>query len=410
MRRFETIHDVVEPVEEYRPGGYHPVHLDDVICYRYKIIAKLGFGRFSTVWLAQDLVYLYDGVNVQRYVALKILKPGGPAGNTELATHQFLPSVYEQSRENVVELLNFFFEKGPNGMHLCLVFPVMLGDCQDLAVTGKPRCAADVRLISKQILLGLDVIHREGFIHCGALPSNQALCPTNTRGPADLQPANILITKIGAAEGEDQSLLDPPEFSPVKWLDGVEADNSAPRYLVPSQKRRGALDGVDFSTLLFTIGDLGSVVNNELTPIPYIAMPNLPRGYDCLKTRPATPTALRAPELIHQDKWGVGIDIWALGCLIFQLATNEPLFPIGTFGLSREDIDAEHLRQIEQVLGGGPERFVEHLAARLPADFGEQNTRSLASFLLLMLQLDPARRMGTGELLDQRYLHDAVEE
>ncbi len=56
-RRFERIHDVVESVEEYRHGGYHPVHLNDIFNYRYKIVGKLAHGQYSTVWLALDQRY-----------------------------------------------------------------------------------------------------------------------------------------------------------------------------------------------------------------------------------------------------------------------------------------------------------------------------------------------------------------
>ena len=45
----------VEGPDGYRPGGYHPVHLGDVYCQRYRVIHKLGFGVYSTVWLARDL-------------------------------------------------------------------------------------------------------------------------------------------------------------------------------------------------------------------------------------------------------------------------------------------------------------------------------------------------------------------
>ena len=55
MPRFERIYDVVEPVEEYRAGGYHPVHLDNIFNQRYHILGKWAFGQFSTVWLAKDL-------------------------------------------------------------------------------------------------------------------------------------------------------------------------------------------------------------------------------------------------------------------------------------------------------------------------------------------------------------------
>lgn len=42
MRRFEHIHQVVEPVEEYRAGGYHPVHLEDAFKQRYRIVGEMG--------------------------------------------------------------------------------------------------------------------------------------------------------------------------------------------------------------------------------------------------------------------------------------------------------------------------------------------------------------------------------
>lgn len=47
-----------EPVEDYRPGGFHPVHFGDLLHHeQYKIVGKLGFGSFSTAWLAKDTLY-----------------------------------------------------------------------------------------------------------------------------------------------------------------------------------------------------------------------------------------------------------------------------------------------------------------------------------------------------------------
>ena len=45
----------VESPHRYRPGGYHPIHLGDVYSQRYRVIHKLGFGTYSTVWLVRDL-------------------------------------------------------------------------------------------------------------------------------------------------------------------------------------------------------------------------------------------------------------------------------------------------------------------------------------------------------------------
>lgn len=44
-----------EDLEDYCKGGYHPVHVGDTFSEgRYLIVRKLGWGHFSTVWLAKD--------------------------------------------------------------------------------------------------------------------------------------------------------------------------------------------------------------------------------------------------------------------------------------------------------------------------------------------------------------------
>lgn len=52
----------------YRKHGYHPIILGDILpkpgtcetdkskAPRYRVIQKLGFGAFATVWLARDLL------------------------------------------------------------------------------------------------------------------------------------------------------------------------------------------------------------------------------------------------------------------------------------------------------------------------------------------------------------------
>lgn len=44
-----------EDWEDYVKGGYHPVHIGDQFSEgRYTVVRKLGWGHFSTVWLAKD--------------------------------------------------------------------------------------------------------------------------------------------------------------------------------------------------------------------------------------------------------------------------------------------------------------------------------------------------------------------
>ena len=44
-----------EPLHRYKKGGYHPVALGDTLKDgRYKVLHKLGWGGYSTVWAARD--------------------------------------------------------------------------------------------------------------------------------------------------------------------------------------------------------------------------------------------------------------------------------------------------------------------------------------------------------------------
>lgn len=48
-----------EEIEEgraaYRPGGFHPVYIGDIFNDRFKVLSKIDYGRYSTVWLVRDL-------------------------------------------------------------------------------------------------------------------------------------------------------------------------------------------------------------------------------------------------------------------------------------------------------------------------------------------------------------------
>lgn len=44
-----------ESITRYCKGGYHPVRIGDIFNHdKYKIVSKLGYGVYSTVWLASD--------------------------------------------------------------------------------------------------------------------------------------------------------------------------------------------------------------------------------------------------------------------------------------------------------------------------------------------------------------------
>lgn len=51
----DCLEEEEEDMQDYKKGGYHPVHVGDTFNEsRYTVVRKLGWGHFSTVWLAHD--------------------------------------------------------------------------------------------------------------------------------------------------------------------------------------------------------------------------------------------------------------------------------------------------------------------------------------------------------------------
>lgn len=51
-----------ETIQGYKAENFYPVKLGEVIASRYQVVAKLGFGTTSTVWLCRDLKYVIQRI------------------------------------------------------------------------------------------------------------------------------------------------------------------------------------------------------------------------------------------------------------------------------------------------------------------------------------------------------------
>lgn len=162
-----------ECASEYVDGGYHPVNKGEVYYSaeipgrQYIALRKLGWGHFSTVWLAKARTYPSDPDHRDEndfYVALKFVKsnrnyteaaedeirilttlqnPAAHAGHLTLhqrlyfdrfADDQGLPSTHP-GYGRIMALLDHFTVRGPHGSHICMVFEV-LGENM-LSIVGK---------------------------------------------------------------------------------------------------------------------------------------------------------------------------------------------------------------------------------------------------------------------------------
>jgi serine/threonine-protein kinase SRPK3 len=107
----------VEDLEGYHVGGYHPVYLQDEYSDgRYRIVHKLRFGTYSTVWLAKDQ-------HMNRYVAVKIIvaEASNTSSETRILRHLSNSQPNHTGKSYVSPILDEICIDGPNGRHLCLV-------------------------------------------------------------------------------------------------------------------------------------------------------------------------------------------------------------------------------------------------------------------------------------------------
>ncbi|KAK4207539.1 kinase-like domain-containing protein [Rhypophila decipiens] len=151
----------------YRPGGFHLVHLGDTLDdgpARYKIVHKLGFGGFSTVWLARD-----EHVFQSKWVALKI----STANQWRMIRDKqdAISTMYGSGAlGNITGYRRMFTFEGPNGVHLCVVLPVLGPSASDLSrgldCRLRPWLA---RKVGYEVAKALAKLHSHDLCHGGTL-------------------------------------------------------------------------------------------------------------------------------------------------------------------------------------------------------------------------------------------------
>lgn len=125
--------ELEEDPREYHFGGYHPVNISDIYNNKYKVIRKLGWGHFATVWLVaiiDPVTKNLDPKSEYSYAALKIIKSESRYAEAALDEIKILQHVNKGSdkhpgKKHVVKLLDHFILRGPNGHHVCMVLELL---------------------------------------------------------------------------------------------------------------------------------------------------------------------------------------------------------------------------------------------------------------------------------------------
>ncbi|RVX21139.1 Protein kinase dsk1 [Vitis vinifera] len=360
-----------EGTDSYRKGGYHAVRVGDPFSGgRYIGQRKLGWGEFSTVWLAYDtrssvpdylsLHVWLEATNEEKYVALKIQK----------SAVQFAQAALHE-----IEVLSAI-------------------------ANGDPQIPS------------LDYMHRElGIIH------------------TDLKPENILLfSTIDPAKDPIRSGLTPilerPEGNPT----GGVTINSIEKKLKARARRAVA----KISGKRASMGGETPKAERSLDGID-VRCKIVDFGNACWADRQFTgeiqTRQYRAPEVVLQAGYSTSVDMWSFACTAFELATGDMLFaPKNGQGYSE---DEDHLALMMELLGKIPRKvaiggarskdlFDRHgdlkRIRRLkfwPLDrilvdrykFSESDAREFADFLVPLLDFAPEKRPTAQQCLQHPWLN-----
>ncbi|KAE8723154.1 SRSF protein kinase 1 [Hibiscus syriacus] len=399
-------------VDSYRKGGYHAVRIGDPFASgRYIAQRKLGWGQFSTVWLAYD-------TQTSKYVALKIQKSAQQFAQAAVHEIEVLCAIADGDPSNskwVVRLIDHFKHSGPNGHHLCMVLEFLGDSLLQLIKFNRYKGLElnKVREICKCVLIALDYLHRElGIIHTDLKPENILLFSTidPAKDPIRSGLAPILERPEGGTlnGGSTMNLI---EKKLKRRARRAVANISGRRVSMGGETRKPArcLDGIDMRC---KVVDFGNACWADK------------RFAEEIQTR-----QYRAPEVILQSGYSFSVDMWSFACIAFELATGDMMFAPKTGEGFSEDED--HLALMMELLGKMPRKiavggarskdfFDRHGDLKrirrlkfLPLDrllvtkykFAETDAREFLGFLSPLLDFSPEKRPTAQQCLHHPWLN-----
>ncbi|KAL1387426.1 kinase-like domain-containing protein [Phyllosticta capitalensis] len=235
-----------------------------------------------------------------KYIALKIGVTGGEKPSRELEVLQKIsasPSEHPGSR-NLVRLHDSFVIERHYGSHECLVLDLLGGNPQ---FTEGRRLPANVaKRMAKEVLLGLDCLHSQGITH-GDLHAGNLSC---VMPPLDHLDEHEFCEKFGEITTYN-----------MERKDGKPIGPGVPRYLVLPGAFPKFFPQVS-NDINVKIVDFGESFSKGKAP----------ETVD-------TTQCLKPPEVMFGDPLDHRLDMWSMGCLLFELVVSHRPFFAECWGL-----------------------------------------------------------------------------
>jgi hypothetical protein len=354
------------------------------------VIRLLGFGTFSTVWLCWDL-------NRGRLVAVKVMNSEDDnAYNHEKAVLDHVKNFGLDDK--VVTSLEWFFLDGSNGRHICATFEVMgpslfhrLNQCHD---SQKHIPLHEVKILVSEILQILHELHTRCNIIHGDLK------PDNILQNCDTSYVNRLVQEAMKLPCHEKLLKRLKSSKSVLFI-------SKKMEAFYQMKSKGTLDVEQLcvsndvwwppdDNRPITNSNRSSTVNNlvkisDLGGASFISVSN---------NDPIQARAYRAFEVVMKMNYSSPVDIWSVGCIAFELATNEVLFDVDPL---KDEIaeSQQHLERMLQFLGPVPDYMISSNFDLFQTFFNEKGRlhhKKKVPYVGMCRRLKKARQWQVGEV------------
>jgi serine/threonine-protein kinase SRPK3 len=305
-----------------------------VLNNRYLLLKKIGYGSFSSVWLTMDW-------NDKKYYALKIYNDDDyEEGIGEI---KILKIIKKLGSKYLMSMIDYFIyeikinrknnktkkEELIKNRHPCIVFELMAGSLYDVGKYHYEKNGIPIELIEKiypQITEGILLLHKKlEIIHGDIKPENILVKGYSYEIAQYINCVNEL--HLDLLYNEVKSLEELCKYSSDK-IDNLEINDD----IFIEQKY---LDNIEIC-----ITDFGSTIHRK----------NF--SSDEIQTR-----YYRSPEILLQLKHGYPCDIWAIGCMLFEIITGKILF-----NPEKDDIrdrDYHHLLLITKYIGRIPKFMID---------------------------------------------------
>jgi len=313
---------------------------------RYLMIDVIGDGAFSIVWLCCDLKH--KGDNKFEFYAMKVQNTEDEdAAKEEMSILLQLKNISDSKQKlkgSKIKLStdqcmskmvdHFTFENFNCEKQLCMVFEIMDGSIYDNFI--KPNKKENLmNNIGNNIKAKLSFQDSVIIVH-QTLKALSLLIKQMKMMHTDIKPENILFKYEKSKYDNLIKKTNSKEFIAFYKKNTKKYNKLATKIKKMAKDSKSCENSIINKVVLSDFGNCRDISSN----------------YDNIQTR-----YYKAPEVILLSNFDHRVDVWSIGCLLYEIIFNEVLFfPEYNDKISK---DRDHIKKIIEITGFFPEKMLK---------------------------------------------------